>query len=203
MSVQTRSDIDRSQDPAAAGVLNGFEVATLGGLVETLEEHPEGGRATLFIRTRWRDGDVRVVSRMSGYEIDGERVHETEREHVVRTDELREVGSTDTAASPGELFLSAVGSCITATTRAYAATRGIRLSSLEVAVDGDVKLQGMFGLDANVRPGLRELRVTMRIAGDADDEALRELALLGYQFSPVRETVHNGAPVTPDVVVSA
>lgn len=202
MGVQTRSEVDGSQDLAAAGVLNGFEVATLGDLVETLEQDPGGGRATFSTRTRWKDGDDRVTTRLSGYVVDGRPLHEAEREHLVETDELREIGSTDTASSPGELLMSAVGSCITATTRAYAASKGIPLTRVEVSLDGDMKLHGMFGLDANVRPGLDEIRATIRIAGDADEAELREVALLGYQFSPVRETVHNGAPVIPDVEVA-
>lgn len=201
MSVQTRSDADRSRDPAAAGVLNGFETATLGALFEALEQNPDGGHATFSTSTRWRDGDERVSTRMSGYELDGERVHEEERAHLVETDELGEMGSTDTVPSPGELLMSAVGSCIATTTRAYAAAKGIRLTRVDVALEGDAKFHGMFGLDADVRAGLRELRATIRVAGEADDEALREVALLGYEFSPVRETVHNGTPVIPDVEV--
>lgn len=202
MSVQTRSDVGPGRDAAAADVLNGFDTATLGALFETLEQNPEGGHGTFSTRTRWRDGDDRVSTRMTGYEIDGDRFHHREREHVVETDELREIGSTDTASSPGELLLSAVGSCITATTRAYAASKGIRLTHVDVALEGDAKFHGMFGLDASVRPGMSQLRATIRVAGDADEEALREVALLGYQFSPVRETVHNGAPVTPEVEIA-
>ncbi len=201
MSVQARSEADRSRDPAASAVLNGFETTTLAALYETLEQHPEAGRATFSTHTRWGDGDDRVATRLSGYEVDDERLHENEREHLVETDELREIGSTDTASSPGELLMAAVGSCITATTRAYAASKGIRLGHVEVALEGDMKLQGMFGLDAAVRPGLSELRATIRIAGEADEEALREVALLGYQFSPVRDSVHRGVPVKPDVRV--
>lgn len=202
MSVHTRPDAEPRTAPVAPGVVNGFHADTLGAFFETLEQNPEGGHATFSTRTRWKDGDERVSTGMSGYELDGELFHRGEREHRVQTDELRELGSTDTAPSPGELLMSAVGSCITATTRAYAVTRGIRLTRVEVAVEADMKLHGMFGLDAGVRPGLRELRATIRIAGDADDEALREVALLGYQFSPVRDTVHDGAPVTPDVEIA-
>lgn len=202
MSVHTRPDAGPREVPAAPGIVNGFDADTLGAFFETLEQNPEGGHATFSTHSRWRGGDDRVSSRMAGYEIDGERLHHQEREHRAETDELRELGSTDTAPSPGELLMSAVGSCITATTRAYAVTKGIRLTRVEVAVEADMKLHGMFGLDASVRPGLRELRATIRIAGDADGEALREVALLGYQFSPVRDTVHDGAPVTPDVEVA-
>lgn len=186
---------------AATAVTNGFDTDVLGGLLETLKQHPEGGRATFFSRSRWQDGTTGVSTRLASYEIDGELHHEGEREHFVTTDEYVELGSTDTAPGPGEVLMAAVGSCIATTTRAYAALRGLRLTRVDVATEGDLNLQGMLGLDAGVRPGLSELRITVTIAGEGDEEALREVALLGYQFSPVRESVHQGVPVKPDVVV--
>lgn len=186
---------------AATAVTNGFDTDVLGGLLETLKQHPEGGRATFFSRSRWQDGTTGVSTRLASYEIDGELHHEGEREHFVTTDEYVELGSTDTAPGPGEVLMAAVGSCIATTTRAYAALRGLRLTRVDVTTEGDLNLQGMLGLDAGVRPGLSELRITVTIAGEGDEEALREVALLGYQFSPVRESVHQGVPVKPDVVV--
>lgn len=202
MSVRSQSQTDIA-DTASAGRVNGFDTAVLGGLVETLKQHPEGGRATFSARSEWREGTPGVSTRLAGYEVDGELLHADDREYFVRSDEYVELGSTGTAPGPGELLMSAVCSCITATARAYAAVKGVRLNRLEVALDGDMDLHGMFGLDANVRPGLSELRATITIAGDADEDALREVALLGYQFSPVRDSVHNGVPVTPAVVVAA
>lgn len=217
MSVQTRAGRESARDQpagearvrseqdrdAARDRVNGFDTAALGGLFDALKQDRNAGRATFFTRSRWRDGAPGVSTRVAGYEIDGELHHEDEREHVVTSDEYVELGSTDTAPAPGELLMAAVGSCITATARAYAAVRGLHLTRIDVALEGDANLQGMFGLDANVRPGLGQLRATITIAGDGDEEALREVALLGYQFSPVRDTVHEGVPVKPDVVVAA
>jgi uncharacterized OsmC-like protein len=186
---------------AAQATTNGFDTTTLSGLVETLRQHPQGGRATFFSRTRWEDGTTGVSTRLAGYQIDGALHHDGEREHTLRTDEYVELGSTDTAPGPAEMMMAALGSCITTTTRAYAAVRGLELARVDVAVEGDLNMQGMFGLDATARPGLNELRVTITIEGDGEEEALREVALLGYQFSPVTDSVHNGVPVKPDVRV--
>lgn len=184
---------------APATTANGFDTDVLGGLYDTLKEHPQGGRATFFSRSHWEDGTPGVATRLAAYRIDGELCHEGEREHELRTDEYVELGSTDTAPGPGEMMMAALGSCIAATTRAYAAMKGLRLSRAEVEVEGDLNLQGMFGLDAGARPGMTELRVTMTVAGDGDEEALREVALLGYQFSPVRDSVANGVSTEPDL----
>lgn len=186
---------------AAQASRNGFDTDTLGGLVDALRQHPDGGRATFFSRSRWEDGTRGVSTRLAGYEIDGALHHDGEREHFLRTDEYVELGSTDTAPGPAEMMLAATGSCIATTTRAYAAVKGLDLTRVDVAIEGDLNMRGMFGLDAAARPGLNEVRVTITIEGDGDEDALREVALLGYKFSPVTDSVHNGVPVKPDVRV--
>lgn len=193
------------ETPAAAAqtrpdTFNGFDTAALGGLIESLKEHPDAGRVTFFSESRWEDG-ARVSTRLSGYEIDGELQHQNERRHVVVTDEPVEFGATDTAPAPPEQLMAALGSCISATANAYATLKGIRLTRLEVAVESDADLHGFAGLDANVRPGLSGIRTAITIAGEADEEALREVALLGYQFSLIRDTLHDGVPVTPGIAV--
>jgi uncharacterized OsmC-like protein len=185
----------------AQATTNGFELNTLGGLVDHLRQHPDGGRATFTSRTRWENGTPGVSTRLAEYAIDGTIHHEDEREHFLRTDEYVELGSTDTAPGPAEMMMAAMGSCITTTARAYAAVKGLDLTRIDVAVDGDLNMQGMFGLDATARPGMDELRVSITIEGDADADALREVALLGYRFSPVKDSVQNGVPVKPQVNV--
>jgi uncharacterized OsmC-like protein len=40
------------------------------------------------------------------------------------------------------------------------------------------------------------------IAGDADEETLKKVAMLGYQYSPVSETTRNGIKFTPVITVA-
>lgn len=180
---------------------NGFDTAVLGGLVDTLKEHPDGGRVTFFSSSRWENG-ARVSTHLSGYSIDGELHHQNEREHVVVSDEPVEFGAGDSAPAPPEELMAAMGSCIAATANAYGALKGIRLTRIEVDIESDVDLHGFAGLDAGVRPGLGDMRIAITIAGDADGEMLREIALLGYQFSLIRDTVQNSVRLKPDVQVA-
>ena len=59
----------------------------------------------------------------------------------------------------------------------------------------------MFDLDPKVRPGILDGRATITIAGDADEDTLRKIAMAGYNFSPVSDSVRNGVKMTPTVVV--
>jgi len=97
----------------------------------------------------------------------------------------------------------AVGTCIIAAGNANAALMGVKLTRFELALESDVDLHGLFALDEKVRPGILEFRSKITIAGDADEETLRKIALLGYKYSPVSDTVRKGVSmaVEPEVVV--
>jgi uncharacterized OsmC-like protein len=173
---------------------NGMNTAALEGLADTLRANPDVGRLGFVTRSRWQDGG-RVFTRTAGYRIDGEMQHEEERAFVQLCDEPIEFGATDTAPAPAEQLMHAMASCILATTTAYAALGGVRLSQLELELESDVDLHGIFGLDSAVRPGLQELRATITVAGEANRETLHEIAMQGLRFSPIRDSVQKGVEV--------
>lgn len=172
-------------------IIGGFNTIQLGGLIDSLKSNPEGGKVTFKCQTHWQNG-ARAFHHFSGYNIDGQFVHE-ERKFVVLSDEPSEFGVSDAAPAPAEQLLGAVGGCVAATTNAFASLNGIHLTKLNVNVDGDLNLQGMFGLRDDVPVGFKRIRVNIAISGDAPDSKLREMAEAGFKFSPIRNTVSQGA----------
>ena len=69
-------------------------------------------------------------------------------------------------------------------------------------MESDIDLHGLFALDPEVRPGILELRVKITVGGDSDDETLEKIAMLGYNFSPVSNSVQKGVKVIPEVVIA-
>ena len=102
------------------------------------------------------------------------------------------------APNTGEYVLHALAACVSGTIIYHAAARGIALDSLETTIQGDLDLHGFLGLDSNVRPGYEQIQVTIKTAGDFDDDQLAELASL-TRYSPVRDIVSNPVPVAIDV----
>jgi uncharacterized OsmC-like protein len=178
--------------------MNGLDTTVLGGLVQALRGDPRAGRVTFATRSRWQDG-ARVLTRVAGYRIDGQPARQDERRFVLLSDEPTELSGTDAAPGPAEQLMHALASCIAATISANAAFQGVALDRLEVAVEGDIDLHGIFGLDGNVRPGFGELRASIGIAGDADAATLREIADRGLRSSPIRDSVRYGVPVRAEV----
>ena len=182
-------------------IVNGLNTTVLSSLIDTLKEHPEGGRVTFVTNTKWQDG-MRSFTSLSSYKIDGKMYHEAERQFVLLGDEGMELSGTDAAPGAIEELMYAVGTCVTAAANANAALMGVKLSQLDVALESDLDLHGLFALDENVRPGIQELRAKIQIAGDADDETLQKIAMLGYKYSPVSDSVRNGVSAKPEVMAT-
>jgi uncharacterized OsmC-like protein len=177
---------------------NGFNTTQLGRLVETLEASPGAGNVTFKCKTRWQDG-ARAFHHFSGYQIDGQSVHEDGRTFVVLSDEPSEFGVSDAAPSPAEQLIGALAGCVTATTNAYASLNGVEITDLKVDVDGDLNLQGMLALRDDVAIGFKNIRIKTSISGNASEEILQEMAELGYKYSPIRNTVSHNVPVELDI----
>jgi uncharacterized OsmC-like protein len=117
----------------------------------------------------------------------------------VTTDMPPAIGGAGSAPSPGWLFRGALASCAATVIAMRAAKLGIALKVLEVTVDTDSDHRGMLGLDENISAGMRNLRMKVRIAGDAGPQALRELAQWADAHSPVGCTVRNAPAASLEV----
>lgn len=98
-------------------------------------------------------------------------------------------------ANPVEFLLHALAGCVTTTTVLHAAARGITIRSLSTELEGDIDLQGLLGLDANVPAGYREIRIKMHIDADCTEAELDDLLCFAHAHSPVCNTVCRPVPV--------
>ncbi len=190
-----------SQTASAQNTVNGLNTDALGGLIEMLKEDPSKGQLTFYSNSEWQDG-MRSFTTVSGYKIDGTMYHEDKRKFVMLGDEGVELSGTDAAAGAVEELMYALGTCIIAAGNANASLMGVKLTQFNVALESDLDLHGLFALDPEVRPGILELRVKITVGGDADDETLEKIAMLGYNFSPVSNSVRKGVKAVPEVVIA-
>ena len=107
----------------------------------------------------------------------------------IRTDMPPAMGGAAGGPNPGWLFRGALASCTATVIAMRAAKLGIALDLLEVSAETDSDHRGMLGLDENISAGMRNLRMKIRIAGDAAPETLREIAAWADAHSPVGCTV--------------
>jgi uncharacterized OsmC-like protein len=71
---------------------------------------------------------------------------------------------------------------------AQATARGVAVESLEIDVEGDIDLNGFFGLRP-VPSGLSDVKLGFRVESDADEATLREILDAARSHSPVFDSV--------------
>lgn len=155
----------------------GFDVQALGSFIEKVRTEPAVGATVWRASTTWKQGLRSEAT-----------VRRPDKEHVVAMDEPTVLGGSDTAPNMVEVVLGAYGCCMTTGFVANAAIRGIHLEGVDIEVEGDLDLQGFFGLrnPEEVWPGYTDVRATVTLtAPDATREQLEELFAAVVPTSPV------------------
>jgi uncharacterized OsmC-like protein len=185
----------------SATVRNGVDTATMFATLDALKAQPEIARFQFRARNRWIGGAHNRSTVKDFYAAGGE---DTSREQAFTLDagEPAILLGTDTGPNPAEYLLHALAGCVTTSLVYVAAARGVRLTEVESMLEGDLDVQGAMGLSDEVRNGFQQIRMTIRIAGDAPEEKLRQLVQRGTDRSVVFDSITAGVPVTVDVVVT-
>ncbi|MGH9230610.1 MAG: OsmC family protein [Acidimicrobiales bacterium] len=96
-------------------------------------------------------------------------------------------------------MLHALAACLTAGLANVAAAHGVRLTEVRSTVEGDIDLNGILGLDREVRNGYEQIAVRFTVKGDAPAEKLREIVEQSRARSAVFDIITSQVPVTIDV----
>src|SRR5262249_23730496 len=126
----------------------------------------------------------------------GSKNIERNTEYVMQHDFPAQMSGDGTGPTVCESCMGALAACLTQTIVAHAISRGIRIDSIEMAVEGDVDLRGFSGISNEVRPGAQQFRINMSIKSNtASEEQINELRQIGKRFSPAFDTLTRGTSV--------
>jgi uncharacterized OsmC-like protein len=116
--------------------------------------------------------------------------------HMAEADHPAVLCGEDEGPTPVEYLLHALAACLTAGVANIASARGVKLTSVESSIEGDIDLQGILGLSDSVRNGFQGIRATIKVAGDAPEETLRKIVAQSVARSAVFDVLANGVPVS-------
>lgn len=127
----------------------------------------------------------------------------TIRQHELTVDEPEALGGTDQGPNPVELILAALGTCQEITYRAYATAMGVALDGVSVTLEGDIDLQGFFGVNDAVRPGYQRIRGRVVLESPASEADLQKLRDAVNAHCPVLDILTKPVPVELDVQIES
>jgi uncharacterized OsmC-like protein len=176
---------------------NGVNVAALLGARDLLTASPEAAEFTWRATTEWIDGthSRSTVETFAG--LGQEFTHVST--FAFDADHPECFASEDHGATPVEILLVALGSCLTGGLAAVAQHRQIQLRKVTATVEGDMNILGILGADPEVRNGYREVRVRFDIDADASPDDIRALVAQSQKRSAVFDILTNPTHVVVDI----
>ena len=173
---------------------NGVNVAALIAAREALTKAPAAAQFKFRAACEWKDG-THSHSTVEGFYGLGQEQHR-KKTFTFDADHPEIFASEDKGATPGEYVLVGLASCLTAGIAAVARYRNIQLRSVTATIEGDIDVQGILGIDEDVRNGFSGIKVTYKIDADAKREDIEALVAQAQKRSAVYDMLTNPTNVT-------
>ena len=180
-----------------ATIDNGVNVGALLDARAALTETPEAAKFQWRATCKWVSGTHSQTSIDGFFGLGGEQKHKTTFQFDADHPEI--FASEDNGATPVELVLVGLASCLTAGIAAVAQHREIQLRSVTATLEGGMDIQGILGIDSDVRNGFDGIKVTYDIDADATPEEKRALVAQSQKRSAVYDIVTNPTNVAVEV----
>lgn len=172
---------------------NGVNSGALIDARSALTDSPEGASFQWRATCDWVHG-THSASTVHGYYGLGEE-HKHRSCFTFDTDHPDVFASEDQGATPVEYVLVGLAGCLTAGVASIAQHRGIQLHSVRATVEGDMDIQGILGIDSDVRNGFNGIRVTFEIDADASQSDIEALVAQSQKRSAVFDILTNPSDV--------
>jgi uncharacterized OsmC-like protein len=176
---------------------NGVNVEALLGAREALTGAPEAAQFQWRANCTWVNGTHSRTSVEGFFGLGEEQRHHTE--FTFDADHPEIFASEDNGATPVELVLAGLASCLTAGVAAVAQNREIQLHSVSATLEGDMDVRGILGIDADVRNGFDGIKVTYHIDADASPDDIKALVAQSQKRSAVYDIISNPTNITVEV----
>jgi uncharacterized OsmC-like protein len=181
----------------ATPVNNGVNTDFLLQARDALTAQPEGANFKWRVTNTWVNGTHSRTKVDGFFGLGAEQQHRNE--FVYDGDHPELFASEDEGATPVELLLVSLASCLTAGVAAVAQNREIQLRSVSASLQGDMDVRGILGADPDVRNGFSQIKVTYNIDADASPEDVKALVAQSAKRSAVFDIVTNPTNVTVEV----
>ena len=97
------------------------------------------------------------------------------------------------------MVLVGLAGCLTAGIASVAQNRGIQLHSVKATLDAPMDIQGILGIDGDVRNGFDSITVKYTIEADASDDDIAALVAQSQKRSAVFDIITNPTNVHVEV----
>ena len=179
--------------------LNGVNVDQLLGTIGAVKENADIALFKFRSKTKWISGGHCQTEIKSFY---GATQEDTSRSKpfVLEGDEPAVLLGKNLGPNAVEAVLHALASCLSVGLVYNASAMGIKINALSFNLEGEIDLHAFLGLSESIRPGYKNISITVNLNADAPKEKLDELFAYVQKTSPVLDIVRNPVPVTVKLI---
>jgi uncharacterized OsmC-like protein len=178
----------------AATADNGVNVQALLGAREALTQAPQAAQFKWRASCEWINGTHSRSTIETFYGLGEEQKHRAP--YRIDSDHPEIFASEDKAPTPVEIVLAGLAGCLTAGIAAVAQNRNIQLRSVMATLEAGMDIQGILGIDGDVRNGFDGVKVTYSIDADASREEIEALVAQSQKRSAVYDILTNPTDVS-------
>ena len=176
---------------------NGVNVEALLGAREALTETPEAAKFKWRATSTWLNGTHVKSSVEQFFGLGEEQCHR--KVFNFESDHPEIFASEDNGATPLEFVLVGLAGCLTSGIASVAQNRDIQLHSVTATLEAGMDIQGILGIDPDVRNGFDGVKVHFEIDADASREDIEALVAQSQKRSAVYDIVTNPTNCTVTV----
>lgn len=180
-----------------SAVNNGVNVGALLEARAALTEAPEAAQFKWRASCKWVNGTHSHSTVQQFFGLGEEQNHRTT--FSFDADHPEVFASEDNGATPVELVLVGLASCLTAGVAAVAQHRDIQLNSVSATLEAGMDIQGILGIDSDVRNGFDGIKVSYDIDADASEDDIKAVVAQSQKRSAVFDIVANPTNVNVEV----
>ncbi len=173
---------------------NGVNVQALLDARTALADAPGATKFNWRASCKWQNGTHSKSTVQGFHGLGEEQKHKTE--FSFDADHPEVFASEDLGAPPIEYVLVGLASCVTAGVAGVAQNREVQLRSVEAKLEGSMDIQGILGMDSDVRNGYDDIKVTFDIDADASPADIEAIVAQSQKRSAVYDVVTNPTNVT-------
>lgn len=176
---------------------NGVNVQALLDAREALSQAPEAAQFKWRATCKWVNGTYSRSTVEGFFGLGEEQHHKTQ--FTFDADHPEVFASEDRGATPVEIVLAGLASCLTAGIASIAQLREIQLHSVTATIEGGMDIQGILGMDSDVRPGFDGITVKYEIDAAATPDEIKAIVAQSQKRSAVYDLITNPTNVTVEV----
>ena len=176
---------------------NGVNVEALFGAQAALAGTPEAGKFIWRSTVEWIGGTHSRSTIEGFYGLGAEQTHK--QKFTFDADHPAVFAAEDKAATPVEIVLAGLASCLTAGVAAVAQARKVQLRSVTATLEAGMDIRGILGVDEDVRNGFDGVKVTYKIDADASPEDIKAIVAQSQKRSAVYDILTNPTNVSVEV----